>query len=272
MKFFKKKNVAASENVAEKAIISNENLNQKDNKAKEKNVTSKEAAFDFIKASKEFEKSRMGDIERSKKTAWIVATLSMGLASLLSVAITVMMPLKTVEPYLVRVDNNTGSTDIVTALSETKSISDTEATSKYFAALYVRLMEGYDWFTVQDQVSTLMLFSDADMQNRINNKFKMPNAPHKVHTDKERVEIQINNLSILDEQGLMQIRFTKRVVPSNGGIYDKNTNQFSPDQVEEKYIATMGFEYVNVPKLDEIRLKNPLGFTVKSYRIDKDGI
>ena len=47
---------------------------------------------------------------------------------------------------------------------------------------------------------------------------------------------------------------------------------FCPDQVEEKYIATMGFEYVNVPKLDEIRLKNPLGFTVKSYRIDKDGI
>ena len=33
MKLFKKKNVAASEQVAEKAIISNENLNQKDNKA-----------------------------------------------------------------------------------------------------------------------------------------------------------------------------------------------------------------------------------------------
>lgn len=272
MKFFKKKPTANNEQGAEQVINSDKKLSVKEKKAKEKNVTAKEATFDFIKASKEFEKSRISDIERSKKTAWIVASLAIGLACLLTVAITIMMPLKTVEPYLVRVDNNTGATDIVTALNETKSISDTEATSKYFAALYVRLMESYDWFTVQDQVSTLMLFSDAAMQNRINNKYKMPTAPHKVHTDKERIEIQINNLSILDENGLMQIRFTKKVVPANGGIYDRNTNQFSPEIKEEKYIATMGYEYVNVPKLDEIRLKNPLGFTVKSYRIDKDGI
>lgn len=268
MKFFKKKVMADNEKKLDNGV----GQNASDKKAKEKKVTAKEAAFDFIKASKEFEKSRIGDIEKSKNTAWLVAAASCCVAILLAVVITVMMPLKTVEPYLVRVDNNTGATDIVTALSETKSITDTEATSKYFAALYVRLMEGYDWYTIQNQVNTLMLFSDRDMQNRINTKFAQPNAPHLVHTDKERVEIQVNNLSVLDENGLMQIRFTKKVVPMNGGIFDRNSNKFNPPQIEEKYIATMGFEYVNVPKLDEIRLKNPLGFTVKSYRIDKDGI
>ena len=241
-------------------------------KKKEKPISPKEAAHDFINASKEFEKSRVETIENSKKVAWIVAAVSVAITALLAVAIMVMMPLKKTEPYLVRVDNNTGSTDIVTVLAGTNGITDTEATSRYFAAMYVRLMEGYDWFTVQDNVNTLMLFSDANMQNRINNKYSAPDAPHKLYADKSRVEIQINSISKLNESGLLQIRFTKKIVPINGGIYDKRTDTYSPALSEEKRIITMGFEYVNVPKLDEIRLKNPLGFTVKSYQNDKDGI
>ncbi len=261
MKLFEKKKPANGDN----------DLSNKKDK-KDKPVTAKQATFAFIDSCKEFEESRVSQAEKSEKKAWFVAGGFGGIAALLTVGIITMLPLKQTEPYVVRVDNNTGATDIVRVLSGVQGISDTEATSRYFAAMYVRLMEGYDWFTVQDNVNTLMLFSDANMQNRINNKYSAPDAPHKLYADKSRVEIQINSISKLNESGLLQIRFTKKIVPTNGGIYDKRTDTYSPALKEEKRIVTMGFEYVNVPKLDEIRLKNPLGFTVKSYNNDKDGI
>jgi type IV secretory pathway component VirB8 len=71
-------------------------------KKKEKPISPKEAAYDFINASKEFEKSRVETIENSKKVAWIVAAVSVAITALLAVAIMVMMPLKKTEPYLVR--------------------------------------------------------------------------------------------------------------------------------------------------------------------------
>lgn len=238
---------------------------------KQKEITPKVATMDFISASKEFEKSRIGDIEKSKNTAWYVAIGASGIAIVLTIAIIVMMPLKTVVPYMVRVDNNTGATDIVTILDQ-KTASYSEAVAKYFAALYVRQMEGYDWYTISNQVDQLLMFSDSAMQNRISNKFNMPSAPHKIYKDSNRIEVDINNISVIDEKGLLQIRFTTRLVPMNGGSYNAQSMQMTPQIETKKYIATLGYEYVNVPQDDKVRLLNPLGFTVKSYRVDQDGI
>lgn len=254
--------------LSKKAKENKENAKPK----KEKVVTQKEATFDFINASKEFEKSRIDDIEKSRVIAWRVAIGACTLAICCVIAIVFLMPLKEVKPYVIRVDNNTGATDIVSMLDGTKSSNYGEQVAKYFASLYVTNMEGYDWYTIQKQVDTLMLFSDNAMQQRVSNKFSLPTAPHKVYKDKNRIEIKINNTSIIDDKGLMQVRFTTKVVPMNGGVYNAQSDTYSSPIEEKNYIATIGFEYINVPTLDAIRLVNPLGFTVKSYRVDQDGI
>ncbi len=243
-----------------------------DTPKKEKVVSPKEATFDFIKASKEFEKSRIDDIEKSRVVAWRVAIGACALAICCVISIVFLTPLKEVKPYVIRVDNNTGTVDIVTMLDGTQKVGYGEQVSKYFAALYVTQLEGYDWYTISKQVDNVMMFSDSAMQQRISNKFNQADAPHKVYKDEKRIEIKINNTTIIDEKGLMQVRFTARVVPMNGGVYDTQRQDFLPAIQEKKYIATIGYEYVNVPALDSIRLVNPLGFTVKSYRVDQDGI
>lgn len=239
---------------------------------KEKKVTQKEATYDFIKASKEFENSRIDDIENSRVVAWRVALGACALSICCVLAIVFLMPLKEVKPYVIRVDNNTGATDIVSMLDGTKGSNYGEQVGKYFASLYVTNMEGYDWYTIQKQVDTLMLFSDASMQQRVSNKFNLPTAPHKVYKEKSRIEVKINNTTIIDDKGLMQVRFTTRIVPMNGGVYNSQSDTYSSPIEVKNYIATIGYEYVNVPTLDAIRLVNPLGFTVKSYRVDQDGI
>ncbi len=260
MSFLKRKNNAET---ADKVAKTTPN--------KEKVVSPKEATFDFVKASKEFEKSRINDVLKSRDVAWRVAIGACALAICCVIAIVFITPLKEVKPYVIRVDNNTGVTDIVTMLDGTTPVGYSEQMSKYFAALYVSQLEGYDWYTISKQVEHVMMFSDAAMQNRINNKFTLPDAPHKIYKDEKRVEIQINNISIIDEKGLMQVRYTARIMPTNGGSYNPEKGTMTGVE-EKKYIATIGYEYVNVPKLDSIRLVNPFGFTVKSYRVDQDGI
>lgn len=235
---------------------------------KNKKVTPKQASHDFIKAAKEFEESRIGDIEASERKAWRVAYGACGLAVASVVAIMLLTPFKEVRPYVIRVDNNTGATDIVTMLDHNTKTTMGEETAKYFSAMYVNLRESYDWYTIQDQVNKSMLFSDANMQQQINTKFARPDAPHKIYKEAQRVDIKITSTSVIDEKGLMQVRFTKTVKPTNGGTWDENLQRVTPAPITTNHIATLGYEYVNVPTLDDVRLINPFGFTVKTYRVD----
>ena len=245
-----------------------ENEPIKQNKAKPKKVTPKQASHDFINAAKEFEKARIGDIESSERKACRVAYGACAIAAVCAIALMLLTPFKEVRPYVIRVDNNTGATDIVTMLDNNAKSTIGEETAKYFSAMYVSLREGYDWYTIQEQINKAMLFSDKNMQQQINTKFARPDAPHKIYKDAQRIDIKITNTSIIDEKGLMQVRFTKTIKPVGGGVWDENLQQLNPAPTVTNHIATLGYEYINVPTLDDVRLVNPFGFTVKTYRVD----
>lgn len=237
---------------------------------KQKAVTAKDATYDFINASRAFEKSRISEIEKSRVLAWKIAVGACAIAVVNAIAIIGLTPLKTVQPYVIRYDNNTGSTDIVTMFNGIEDESQAEISAKYFSAMYVNLLESYDWYTLQSQVNKVMMFSNKDMQQRIDNKFSMPDAPHKVYENSKRIEIKVNNVSIIDKNGLVQVRFTKTIVPTNGGNWNEQEQELSPAPEIKKYIATIGYEYVKTPAVDDVRLVNPFGFTVISYRVDEE--
>ena len=229
-------------------------------------ITKKIVTNDFIRMSREFETTRIDEVEKSRNVAWKVAGASCVVSICLAVAIIFLTPLKEVRPYLVRVDNSTGQTDIVSQLENTK-IAPEDAVSKFFGANYVRLVEGYDWYTVQSNFDKAMLFASSEEQNRLKNKFSMPDAPHKIYQDKQRVVIDINSVSFI-AQNLMQVRFTKRIEPTNGGAYSTNDGTMTPTPIISQHIATIGYDYINAPASDEARLINPLGFVVKTYKVD----
>lgn len=229
----------------------------------------KDAGHAFIDACRAFESSRILQIESSRTLAWRVALGACVICLGQAIAIIFMLPLKETQPYLVRVDNNTGNTDLVTMLS-TDLIDQDHALARYFSAMYVRLMEGYDWLTLQNDVERLLLFSDPNLQSRINTSFELPSSPLNVYKDQMRAEIEINNITRLDEQGIMQVRFTKTVTPVHGGSYNPNTQTMTPEPIVTRHIATLGYEFINAPKDDKVRLVNPLGFYVVSYRVDNE--
>ncbi len=90
---------------------------------------------DYFDKARRFDQDRMVSAERSKRLAWFVAAVASVLACVSVTAVVALTPLKTVEPFVIRVDNSTGIVDVVSAMSLAAGSYDEEVT-KYFAARY----------------------------------------------------------------------------------------------------------------------------------------
>lgn len=224
-------------------------------------VQSHRTALKMVDEAKKFHQS---DIERTKKVtkiAWYVAGGSMILTGLAVGAVLGLTPLKTVQPFVIRVDNNTGATDIVTTMKKQEK-SYGEVMDKFWLAQYVRYREGYDWQTVQDTFDATNLLSSQQEQAQFSKIYKdNPQAPHKVLRDTAKVVVKVNAIAFVGN--MAQVRFDKIVVPLN-----KSDVQPAP----QRYIATIAYEYKNAGMQDEDRLINPLGFQVTSYRVDRESV
>ena len=116
------------------------------------------AALEFVTAARAFEKSEIDMVRRNSKIAWRIAGVSLLLVGLMAGAIAGLTPLKQVQPFVVRVDNATGATDIVTTVKQ-KEESYGEVMDKYWLTQYIQYREGYDWQTIQDSYNATMLMS-----------------------------------------------------------------------------------------------------------------
>lgn len=213
----------------------------------------------FIEAARAFETAEIDRVRKTAKTAWRITAACLLITGLAVGAVAGLTPLKTVVPFLVRVDNNTGATDIVTTLKKQQQ-SYGEVIDKANLSFYVKNREGFDWYAVQDMFDATTLMSDASLQSELVRLYKdSPDAPHKVLTDKFRINVKILSVSFIGKTA--QVRYEKNMIPLTA---DKNV---VPPQ---RYVATISYEYRDVSMPDEARLVNPLGFTVTSWRTDKE--
>ncbi len=227
---------------------------------KNKKGDNPKAALVFIDAARAFEKSEIELVRRNSKIAWRIAGGSLLLVGLLAGAIAGLTPLKEVTPFLIRVDNNTGATDVVTTVKK-KEESYGEVMDKFFLAQYIQFREGYDWQNIQDSYNATMLMSSPKVQAGFSKIYNdNPNAPHKVLKDTVKIEAKVKAITFIGKTA--QVRFDKQIIPLTG-----DTSKTVPP---EKLIATISFEYTQAPMSEEERRVNPLGFTVTSYRVDPE--
>lgn len=231
-------------------------------KKQRREVSSRQEGIAFIQSAKEFERSKIEDIKRNNRWHRRMTAGSMLIAVLAMAAVNGLIPLKTVEPFVLRVDNNTGATDIVTSVRDTKNIKYDEAIDKFWLGQYIRFREGYDWWTVQSGYDASMLMSSPQIQNDIAGLFESPAAPYKVLKDKARVDVRVISVSWVGD--VAQVRFERKV------------KMLTADQAKapppQRMLATIAYRYVNKPITEKDRLVNPLGFQVMSYRIDPEAV
>lgn len=228
------------------------------NEKQEREKTPHQQAQAFMKAAQEFEGSRIKAIEKSRTLAWRVAVGAGAISVMAVAAVMIMAPLKTVEPFLVRVDNNTGATDIVTALTDAPTKYD-EVMNKYWVAQYVKYRESYDWEAIQTTYDATNLLSSPAVQTEFRALYDRPDAPHKILKDKYKVLVTDCFVTFLGD--LAQVRYKKTLMPI--GRTDEKP-------IVTQWISTIAFKFENAPRKDTERLVNPLGYQTTSYRADQD--
>ena len=217
---------------------------------------------DYLKAVKGIERDYVDELVMSRRRAWRVAIGSSILSGLLTVGYFLLLPLKTAVPYVLRVDNNTGAVDIVTAM-KTRQSTYGEVVDKYFLARYVIARESYNFQSIQSDYDTVNLMSTKDVAQDYNAIYSGETARQNVLKDNGKRVVRIISVVpsvIADPSSDRGGTATVRYVVSETGKLDQNL------------IATITYRYVNAPIEEAKRLLNPLGFQVTSFRADIEAI
>ncbi|WP_018431389.1 virB8 family protein [Hoeflea sp. 108] len=208
---------------------------------------------EYFDKARRFDQDRMVSAERSKRLAWFVAIVASVLACVSVAAVVALTPLKTVEPFVIRVDNSTGIVDVVSAMASTAGNYDEEVT-KYFAARYVRAREGYVWSEAEENFRTASLMSNAAEQQRFAAAYRggNPESPQNVYGRSATSRIGIKSISLINSN-VVSVRYTRTITRGE----DVRTTH---------WVATITYSYANAPISSSDRLVNPLGFVVSSER------
>jgi type IV secretion system protein VirB8 len=218
-----------------------------------------ETLDDYFRKARTFEQDRLIMAEKSRRTAWMVAAGACAMAVVAVLAVAMLAPFKTVEPFVIRVDNSTGIVDVVTALSDSKDTYD-EAVTKYFASKYVRAREGFVSEEAPENFRTVSLLSEATEQQRFAAYYRgsNPESPQVVYGRSATARITVKSISVIN-RNVAQVRYLREV---RRGEESKITH----------WIATMTFSYVKTPMSEGNRLTNPLGFLVSEYKADPEAV
>jgi type IV secretion system protein VirB8 len=212
----------------------------------------------YFDDARRWDQDRLKSAERSRRVAWTVAVLASGVAIAASAAVAALAPLKSVEPYVVRVNQTTGSVDVMTGLTGERAVTYNEAVSKSFLAQYVRAREGYLPPAAQENFQFVTILSTPDEQQRWADLYRAtnPQSPQVLVGPDGSATVTIRNITFINDK-VANVRFSKTV-------------RLGQEVKVTDWIATLTFAYTKAPMLESDRIRNPLGFQVDSYRADPE--
>ncbi|EAJ2899345.1 virB8 family protein [Campylobacter jejuni] len=199
-------------------------------------------------------------IDKSNKRAWLIAFVSIFIAIISIVAVVLLTPLKTIEPYVIRVDNTTGMVDILTMLDE-KEISSNEALDKYFISQYVKAREGYYYELLNQDYLLTQLMSSEKVANEYRAWYEGENARDQILKNSNEVNVQILSIVLGNSNGVKTSTIRAKIITKK-----LNTRGLS----ESTKVITLSYDYILAKASEENRILNPLGFKVTNYRIDEE--
>lgn len=215
---------------------------------------------DVFQEALDFEALSIVMVEKSERRAWNITKASCALTVISLIAIMLIMPLKTIEPYLIKVNENTGYTEMLTTIG-TQQEPQNVAVDKFWIANYVRYREHYDWHTLQHDYNNTLLLSSPKVASTYAGLFEGKNALDKRWGKKVEARIKILNIIPDLETNIATVRFSKTI---------QSVDETKPAK-PVVWIATLGYTYdTSKPLTMDQRLKNPLAFTITSYRVDAE--
>ena len=214
-----------------------------------------ESLAGYFREAASWDADRLQQMQRTARRAWQVAGAGWLCALAVALALVLLMPLKRVDPFLVRVDSSTGIVDIVPVYTGKAGLE--QSVTRYFLAHYVSVCERFNFATAESDYEECGAFHAAQ-RNQAWYALWNPNnpaSPLNVHKDGSTVSVQVEAVSFFQRASgatdLAQVRYLKAERQGDGA-----------DEHISHWIATVQYVYATPSKDPRIRRWNPLGFKV----------
>lgn len=200
-------------------------------------------------------------LRSSRRTAWIVAGISCAIALMLAITLMLLTPLKTVEPYTLLVDRQTGFVQAVDPL-EPERISGDAALTQSFLVQYVIARENFDIDAAQANYRKVALWSAETARTRYLASMQAthPDSPLTRYPRSTVIDTLVKSVSPVGP-GAAMVRFETR-----------RTDRGAQPRVIGAWVAVVRYRYAGEPLRVEDRFLNPLGFQVTRYRRDPEAM
>ncbi len=168
---------------------------------------------EYFREAASWDQDREALNARSSRRAWQVAGVALALASLAILALALAMPLKRVEPFVIRVDNTSGVVDLVPVYRGGAPMSET--VTRYFLTHYVMTCERFNFATAESDYEECGAFHTPARNQLWYAQWNPNNAasPLNVHKDGSSVRAEVESVSFFKRASglidLAQVRYRR---------------------------------------------------------------
>ncbi|MBV9528435.1 VirB8/TrbF family protein [Sphingomonas sp.] len=198
---------------------------------------------------------------REARIAWRVAAGAAIIALLLAVTLLLLVPLKTVQPYVLTVDRQTGAVEPVTTVKQ-GSLSQNEALIQAQLAGYVVARETFDATDLATQYHRVQILSAPPVRQAYVAQMAAsnPSSPLNTLNRGDMVSVRVRSVSLIaDGAAIVRYTVTRTAAGAASGL-------------SSNYVAAISFGFSGRPLRQDDRFENPLGFQVTRYRSDPEGL
>ena len=226
-------------------------------------MTADTALEEYFREAATWDADRVAQARRSARLAWGVAGAGWLCAVAGCIAIAFLTPLKTVAPYVIRVDNTTGLVDVVPEYAGTTEISET--VTRYLLRHYVEVCERFTWGTAESDYEECGAFNSPRRNQQWAAAWATSNpaSPLNTYKDGTVILVRVSAISFFKRanglKDLAQVRYIKA----------RRTGDGTEEQLTH-WIATIQYSYVAPSKDARVRQWNPLGFRVVEFHAEPE--
>lgn len=215
--------------------------------------------LDSLEVEDSWHTSVTDTLERSNRRAWMVAAVAAAIALLEAIALVYLVPLKTVEPYTLLVDRQTGNVEALAPL-DAQTIAPDTALTRSFLVQYVIARESFSHANVQDDYRKVSLWTGGAARQRYVNLMQAENPanPLSYMPKGGAIRTEVRSISSLAANRSL-VRFTT-----------VRTDPGGRTQSPSYWAAVIDYEFSGAEMSEADRLVNPLGFQVTRYRRDAE--
>lgn len=221
-----------------------------------------EAYFDEAAS---WDADRAAQSRRTARIAWWVAAAGWSCAVSSALALMLLMPLKRVDPFVIRVDNSTGLVDVVPVYAGKAEMP--EAVARYFLDHYVTICERFNFSTAESDYEECGAFNTPQRNQSWYSTWNKTNplSPLNLYKDGTTVRAQVTSVSFFAHANgvtdLAQVRYMKAKRPSGG-----------TEEQRSYWIANIQYSFAEPSKDPKSRRWNPLGFKVIEFRPEPEAV